>query len=84
MIKVPADPQNPSNPTIIINDGNTYTITLHLMQTLLIGALDDLTGTRIISNEPLTVISRHECGIVSDQLWWWDVTIWVVVVVGIL
>ena len=70
MIEVPEDPQNPSDPTTIINAGNTYTITLHLMQTLLIGAEDDLTGTQIISNKPLTVISGHECGIVSKQLWW--------------
>ena len=69
MIEVPEDPQNPSNPTIIINAGNTYTITLHLMQTLLIGAED---GSQIISNKPLTVISGHECGIVSNEQWWWS------------
>ena len=73
MIKVPADPQNPIIPTIIINAGNTYTIRLHLMQTLLIGAVADLTGTQIISNKPLTIISGHECGIVSNQQWWLDV-----------
>ena len=71
-IEVPKDPQNPSSPTIIINAGNTYTITLYLMQTLLIGAADDLTGTQIISNKPLTVISGHECGIVSNEQWWLD------------
>ena len=71
-IEVPEDPQNPSNPTTIINAGNTYTITLHLMQTLLIGAVDDLTGTQIISNKPLTVISGHECGTVSLDQWWWN------------
>ena len=73
MIEVSEDPQNPSNPTTIINAGNTYIITLHLMQTLLIGAEDDLTGTHIISNKPLTVISGHECGIVSNEQWWWNV-----------
>ena len=73
MIEVPEDPQNPSSPTTIINANNTYTITLHLMQTLLIGAEDDLTGTQIISNKPLTVISGHECGIVSVDQWWWNV-----------
>ena len=73
MIVVPEDPQNPSNPTIIINAGNTYTITLHLMQTLLIGAVNDLTGTQIISNKPLSVISGHECGVVSNAQWWWNV-----------
>ena len=71
MIEVPEDPQNPSNPTTIIYAGNTYTIKLHLMQTLLIGAEGDLTGTQIISNKPLTVISGHECGIVSNEEWWW-------------
>ena len=73
MIEVPEDPQNSSNPTTIINTGNTYTITLHLMQTLLIGAADDLTGTQIVSNKPLTVVSGHECGIVSNEQWWWDI-----------
>ena len=73
MIEVPEDPQNSSNPTTIINAGNTYTITLHLMQTLLIGAADDLTGTQIVSNKPLTVVSGHECGIVSNEQWWWDI-----------
>ena len=72
MIEVPEDPQDPSNRTVIINAGNTYTIRLHLMQTLLIGAADDLTGTQIISNKPLTIISGHECGIISNQLWWWN------------
>ena len=70
MIEVPEDPQNPNNPTTIINAGNTYTITIHSMQTLLIGAEDDLTGTQIISNKPLTVISGHECGRVSVDQWW--------------
>ena len=33
------------------------------MQTLLIGkSSTDLTGSRIVSNKPLTVISGHECG----------------------
>ena len=67
MIEVPEDPQTASNSNVTIDASSNYTITLHLMQTLLIGAEDDLTGTQIISNKPLTVISGHECGIVSKN-----------------
>ena len=73
MKEVPEDSQNPSNTTTFINAGNTYIITLHLMQTLLIGSEDDLTGTQIISNIPLTDISGHEYGIASNHQWWWNV-----------
>ncbi|XP_019851539.1 PREDICTED: uncharacterized protein LOC109581663 [Amphimedon queenslandica] len=57
------------------------------MQTLFVGtAFGDLTGTAIISNKPLTVISGHECGTISDELlqqleqtqytWWWQAGRW--------
>ena len=39
------------------------------MQTFLFGAPgNDITGTSIVSNKPLTVISGHECGNVPDDV----------------
>lgn len=46
-----------------ITAGSSFSFTIHRMQTLLIGAPAlDISGTSIISNKPLTVISGHECG----------------------
>ena len=43
------------------------------MQTLLISSDHDLTGTRIVSNKPLTVISGHECGVTLLKIGAWCV-----------
>ena len=87
IIEVPADPQDPNSALVVVGPGNTHTIKLHQMQTLYMGtAFGDLTGTAIISNKPLTVISGHECGTISDELlqqfdqtqygWWWGPSRW--------
>ena len=61
-INIPQDPQNSVSVMTTVDVGTTsHQIILHTMQTLLISSVDDLTGTRIISNKPLTVISGHEC-----------------------
>ena len=57
-------PSNAQTNSILVNitAGSSHTITLHSLQTLLIAAtLVDLSGTKIVSNHPLTVVGGHEC-----------------------
>ena len=61
-ISIPEDLQM-SMSTLVTVEMNTMSneFTLNQMQTLLVSNVDDLTGTKIVSNKPLTVISGHEC-----------------------
>ena len=45
-----------------ISSGDTYSFILNRYDTLLVSASLDLSGTQIISDKPLTVISGHQCG----------------------
>ena len=48
---------------IVVSKGISHTVLLHEGQTLYFGAPDvDITGTHIVSDKPLTVITGHECG----------------------
>lgn len=61
--------QNDSEPQIVtVDPGNSYHVVIHEMQTLLVLSVHDLTGTMIISNKPLTVISGHECASVPSSV----------------
>ena len=60
-VSLPTDAQKSSTAVTIEPDTESHEITLNKMQTLLVLSVDDLTGSRIISNKPLTVISGHEC-----------------------
>ena len=53
------DAQNDS--ALEIEPYTTHNITLHSLQTVLLSSVFNLTGTKIISNMPLTVISGHQC-----------------------
>ena len=67
MISIPQDPQNQhSNSTNIEPGATSHQFTLHTLQTLLISSEDDMTGTKITSNKPLTVISGHQCATVPS------------------
>ena len=61
-VTVPVDIQTNSGSRTVAA-GSSFTFTIHRMQTFLIGApVLDISGTSIISDKPLTVISGHECG----------------------
>ena len=71
---LPQDAQDADSPQVTILAGESHTVTLNQMQTLLISSsstdaiVADLTGTKILSNKPLTVISGHECGNVPQSI----------------
>ena len=57
---VPIDIHNADSPSETILARTTKIIKLHRFQTFLFGV--DFSGTSIVSNHPLTVVSGHECG----------------------
>ena len=60
-VVLPRDAQS-NSPNVTVSAGDRHTVTLHQRQTLLFNSVEDLTGTKIESDKPLTVISGHECG----------------------
>ena len=68
-IAVPQNIQLSNSNEITAAEGTSFSFTLHKLQTFLFGAPgNDITGTSIVSNKPLTVISGHECGNVPDDV----------------
>ena len=65
-ISLPHDTQNDSS-QVVVAAGTTYTVTLHSLQTLGFSNLLDLTGTKVVSNRPLTVITGHQCAQVPSD-----------------
>ena len=60
-ITVPSDPQDSTAGNIIVSAGHSFDFVLHSLQTFLVfKPCVDLTGTKVISDSPLTVISGHE------------------------
>ena len=61
VVSVPEDLQDSNSQTLILEAGETHSITLNSLQTLMIHAVyADLTGSKIVSNKPITVMSGHE------------------------
>ena len=64
-IQLPQNVQEDESNIVNITSGTNYTATLHALQTLLIAAeFVNLSGTKIVSNYPLTVIGGHQCATV--------------------
>ena len=55
-----------------IEAGRLVTLILNRMQTLYISSLDDLTGSRVVSDKPIAFISGHECGTLPSNLLFCD------------
>ena len=57
-----------TNIDIVVSKGISHTVLLREGQTLYLGSPDvDITGTHIVSDKPLTVITGHECGTRPDD-----------------
>ena len=64
-VVLPLDAQDPNSTNVTVPAGCSHTVILHTPQTLLVAVASntqDLTGSKIVSSKPLTVISGHECG----------------------
>lgn len=60
-VSIPQDVDSVESEMIVLEVGDRYSFTLDELQSLLVSNFFDLTGTKIVSNKPLTVISGHEC-----------------------
>ena len=69
-LNLPINTQSGSQ-LITVTAGTSHTVMLHEGQTLYFGKPNsDITGTRVVSTKPLTVISGHECGNVPSSTYW--------------
>ena len=71
-ISIPQNPQLSDSIYLNISAGDSHRVTLHELQALLIINSFDLTGTKIVSNYPLTVISGHDCANVPSEYHYCD------------
>ena len=60
-VVIPYDLRDPNNPQYFVHPGQSYTVTLNALETYQIESNLDLTGSRIVSNKPLSVFAGHEC-----------------------
>ena len=66
-LHLPRDAQD-GDAMIEVIPGDGHSVILNQLQTLLVTKTVDLTGTRIVSNKPITVLSGHECGNVPHDV----------------
>ena len=75
-ITVPSDPQHNAADNIIVSAGQSFNFILHSLQTFFVFKPHvDLTGTKIISDSPLTIISGHEAARVPGETNNADITV---------
>ncbi len=53
---------HPDDPSRVIKAGESFEVVLHKSQTLYVESRDDLTGSLVIADNPITFLSGHECG----------------------
>lgn len=58
---IPSDLRSSVDSRWFVSAGETYTITLHRLQTFNFESVGDLTGTKVVSDKPISLISYHEC-----------------------
>ena len=72
-VVVPIDIHSADSPSETIYAQSTKTTKLHRFQTFPFGATGvDLSGTSIVSNQLLTVVSGHECGNIPSNIYYCD------------
>ena len=49
------------NTVTYITSGREYTFVINRLQTFYIGSLEDLSGTRVVTDKPVSVFSGHRC-----------------------
>ena len=57
-----------SNSTVDLTAGIQYSFVINRLQTVLIGSVDDLTGTKIVTDKPASVLSGHEWACVPANI----------------
>ena len=48
--------------------GRQYSLVVNRLQTVFIGSIDDLSGTKITADKPVSVISGHQCGSIPNNV----------------
>ena len=48
--------------------GRQYSLVVNRLQTVYIGSIDDLSGTKITADKPVSVISGHQCGSIPNNV----------------
>ena len=51
----------------VITPNEAYTVELNRLETLLIQSQMPLTGTKVVSNKPITFLSGHQCAVVPES-----------------